>query len=184
MGEYVIRGGVEGKARLRVIGAALDRSTVDWLQAAGVGDGMRCLDVGCGGGDVTLAMARPVGSAGWVLGVDMDPVKIDLARREAVAEQFANVEFRTGDASALDAATEFDAVYARFLLTHLADPVSAVAGMVRAARVGAVVVVEDLDHSAVFAHPHCDVLEEYVALTTRRPSSGAVTLRSVPSFPP
>jgi cyclopropane fatty-acyl-phospholipid synthase-like methyltransferase len=57
---YVIRGGAEGKARLSVVSAGLAPSTALLLDAAGVGEGMRVLDVGCGGGDVTLALAQPV----------------------------------------------------------------------------------------------------------------------------
>jgi SAM-dependent methyltransferase len=53
---------------------------------------MRCLDLGCGGGHVTLEMARLVAPAGSVVGVDMDEVKLELAR-EAAAEGGANVEF-------------------------------------------------------------------------------------------
>jgi ubiquinone/menaquinone biosynthesis C-methylase UbiE len=107
-----------------VISDALGESTISWLEAAGLGPGMRCLDLGCGGGDVTLAIARLVGSTGSVLGIDMDAVKIELAGREAADEQLSNVEWRTGDAAVLDAAAEFDLVYARLLLTHLPDPVA------------------------------------------------------------
>ncbi len=45
---------------------------------------MKCIDVGCGGGEVTLAMARLVEPGGFVTGVDMDEVKLDLARKAAV----------------------------------------------------------------------------------------------------
>jgi tRNA A58 N-methylase Trm61 len=76
MTSYVIRGGVEGKARLSVVSAALAPSTAAALDAAGLGEGMRCLDLGCGGGDVTLAIGRAVGPGGSVVGIDMDPVKI------------------------------------------------------------------------------------------------------------
>jgi SAM-dependent methyltransferase len=109
-------------------------------------------------------MARLVGLAGSVLGIDMDPVKVDLARRDAVNEELANVECRCSDATGLDLVAEFDVVYARFLLTHLGDPLAALGAMVGAAKPGAVVVIEDLDHSAVFAHPRSIALDEYVAL--------------------
>ena len=94
----------------------------------------------------------------------MDPMKVDLARRDAVDEQLANVEFRCRDATGLDAVDEFDLVYARFLLTHLRDQLAALQAMACAAKPGAVVEVEDVDHSAVFAHPHCIAMDEYVAI--------------------
>ena len=52
MGEdrYLIRGGIEGRERMRVVGRVLRPTTLALLERAGVADGMRCLDVGCGGG--------------------------------------------------------------------------------------------------------------------------------------
>ena len=55
---YVIRGGERGKARLGVISAVLGPSTLGLLDRAGIAPGMTCLDLGCGGGDVTVGMAR------------------------------------------------------------------------------------------------------------------------------
>jgi SAM-dependent methyltransferase len=161
---YVIRGGAEGKARLAVLSAALEPSTSRLLAAVGLGAGMRCLDLGCGGGDVTLAMAHVVGPEGAVVGIDMDDVQIDLARRDAAAAGVAHVEFRAGDATTLDASTEYDLVYARLLLTHLPDPHAGLQRMVDAVKPGGTVVVEDLDHSAVFSYPPCTALDQWVAL--------------------
>ena len=161
---YVIRGGAEGKARLSVVSAGLAPSTASLLDAAGVGEGMRVLDVGCGGGDVTLALAQLVGAHGAVVGIDVDDVKLELARADAVRAGIEHVEYRIGDATAIDAREEYDVVYARFLLTHLADPTATLARMVRATRPGGVVIVEDLDHSAVYSYPALPALAEYVEL--------------------
>lgn len=164
MAGYVIRGGEEGKARLSIIGAALGTSTADVLAAAGLREGLRALDVGCGGGDVSLAMGRVVGPSGQVVGIDMDPVKIDLGRQDAADEGLDHVELRVGDATALDVVGGFDLVYARFLLTHLIDPRAALHCMVAAAAPGGMVIVEDLDHDAVFGYPACPALARYLTL--------------------
>jgi SAM-dependent methyltransferase len=161
---YVIRGGHEGKARMSVISRALECSTLALLGAAGLAPGICCLDLGCGGGDVSLAMARIVGPTGRVVGIDMDPVKMDLARRDATDAQLANVEFVTADATTLDADAAYDLVYARFCLTHLVEPAQTLERMVRAVRPGGKVVVEDLDHTAVFAVPRCRAIDEYVQI--------------------
>jgi 2-polyprenyl-3-methyl-5-hydroxy-6-metoxy-1,4-benzoquinol methylase len=81
MTSYVIRGGKEGKDRLRIISQALWPSTSNLLNSAGVQTGMACLDVGCGGGDVTLEMARLVGLSGTATGIDIDSVKMQLAQQ-------------------------------------------------------------------------------------------------------
>ena len=161
---YIIRGGEEGKARLSVIGQALMASTAALLESAGLREGMRCLDLGCGGGDVTLMMGRAVGPDGRVVGVDMDTVKVGLAGQDALDQELGHVEFHTGDAAALAANREYDLVYARLLLTHLAEPEAALRRMVAAAVPGGVVVVEDLDHSSVFAYPPSPALGRYVEL--------------------
>ena len=46
-----------------------------------LGAGMRCLDLGCGSGDVTFEWPRRVGPDGSVTGVDMDKVKLDWPGR-------------------------------------------------------------------------------------------------------
>jgi ubiquinone/menaquinone biosynthesis C-methylase UbiE len=65
------------------------------LERIGVGPGARCLDVGCGGGDASLALARFAGPGGEVVGVDIDEVKLRIAREEAAAAGLANVEYRS-----------------------------------------------------------------------------------------
>jgi SAM-dependent methyltransferase len=161
---YVIRGGVEGKARLSVVSAALAPSTASLLAAAGVREGMRVLDLGCGGGDVTLAIAQVVGTQGKVVGIDVDDVKLGLARKDAADAGIEHVEYRIGDATDFAGRDEYDVIYARLLLTHLADPTSTLARMVAATRPGGTVIVEDLDHSAVYSYPAVPVLATYVEL--------------------
>ena len=67
---YVIRGGLEGRERLRVLGRVMRTSSMSLFDRLGLHDGLTCLDVGCGGGDATLELARRVAPAGRVVGVD------------------------------------------------------------------------------------------------------------------
>src|SRR5262245_59988076 len=95
---YLIRGGLEGRERLRVLGRVFQPTTLSLLERAGVGPGQHCLDVGCGGGDVTRDLAQLVGPSGSVVGLDVDPTKIELARSET--SDGMNVEYRIGDVTA------------------------------------------------------------------------------------
>ena len=158
-----------GKARLGVIARALQSTTIPLLERAGLRDGAACLDVGCGGGDVTLEMARLAGLRGRAVGIDMDEVKLALARDEAAVRGIENVAFHAFDVRAWDPEVEYDIVYARFLLTHLPDPAAALHRMVKSTRPGGVVVVEDIDYSGAFSYPRCPALERHVTLY-RRPS--------------
>jgi len=68
MSRYVIRGGKEGKERLKLISQVLLPTTAQLLHTVRLGQGMKCLDVGCGGGFVTLLMASIVGPQGKAVG--------------------------------------------------------------------------------------------------------------------
>ena len=83
---------------------------------------MKCLDVGCGGGHVTLLMASMVGPEGKVTGTDTDEEIIELAQEDADAAKLDNVEFRQIDACTWQWHEEYDLAYARFLLSHLSEP--------------------------------------------------------------
>src|SRR5947209_4658885 len=64
---------------------------------AGVGSGMRVLDVGSGAGDVALIVADLVGPTGSVVGVDPDAEILDMARHRVRVAGWPNVTFVAGD---------------------------------------------------------------------------------------
>jgi SAM-dependent methyltransferase len=164
MCNYIIRGGQAGKARLNVLARALEPTTDVLFRRAGLRPGMRCLDLGCGGGDVAMQLARFVGPRGAVVGMDMDRVKLELARQDAADARLSTISFREGDVTRLDVHGAFDLVYARFLLTHMRDPQELVERMLRAARPGGLIVIEDIDHSGVFSYPACAALGRHIEL--------------------
>ncbi|HEY6319802.1 MAG TPA: class I SAM-dependent methyltransferase [Acidimicrobiia bacterium] len=151
--QYVIRGGRQGYDRLRLLARDRWPDTAALLARAGVGAGMRCVDLGCGGGEVTLELAHLVGPEGSATGVDMDPVKLDLAHQEAQQRAIDNVEFRMVDVNGWDEPAAYDVVYTRFLLQHLSHPVELLARMWAAVRPGGVLLVEDTDFDGWVCHP-------------------------------
>lgn len=164
--QYAIASGETGRERLRVVARIFGSGTADFLDTVGIREGTACLDVGCGGGDVSTELARRVGPAGRVLGIDRDAVSLDIARTEASAQHLPNVDYEEIDVFDLEHESGFDAVYSRFLLTHLDDPAAALARMVRALRPGGVVALEDIDFTGHFCDPECDAFREYVRLYT------------------
>lgn len=168
---YVIRGGRAGYERLKVLAAGALPVTADLLDRAGVGPGMRCIDLGCGSGDVTFELARRVGSSGHATGVDQDDVKLAYAREEAAEQGIRNAEFVAGSAYELVEPGAYDVVYCRFLLQHLGRPVDMLRTMWAGVRPGGVIVTEDADFTGAFSEPanagHDFFLRAYPAVLER-----------------
>ncbi len=67
------------------------------LAIASLKKGETVLDLGCGGGFDCFLASKQVGDTGRVIGVDMTPDMIELARRNASKNGYKNVEFRLGE---------------------------------------------------------------------------------------
>lgn len=113
--------------------------------------GQRILDVGCGPGSITIDLARRVGPAGHVTGIDQSEEVIAQARELAAESGVDNITFAVGDAYAVESPVHaFDIVHAHQVLQHLADPVAAIAEWRRAGRL---VAARDVIYSATTIHP-------------------------------
>lgn len=97
------------------------------LKAARPAAGERVLDVGCGCGDTSLALADAVGPAGSVLGVDVSAAMLDVARKRANAR--GNITFLEADASAAALPAPFDLLFSRFGVMFFDNPPAAFAHM-------------------------------------------------------
>ncbi len=126
--------------------------------------GARVLDVGCGMGQLSRAIARAAGPAGRVVGIERSRAQIDEGRRQAHAAGEADlVDVREGDAAEPplrdDEWGTFDVAHARFILEHVADPARVVRAMVKAVRPGGRIVLEDDDHDVLRFHPAIPAFE-------------------------
>jgi SAM-dependent methyltransferase len=161
---YAIRGGKEGKNRLDVLARVLVPTTTQLLNRVGLTRGMKCLDVGCGGGHVAMSIAGIVGPEGCVVGTDTDVEILALARDDAETAKVTNVEFQQLDACACSWHEKFDVAYARFLLSHLNEPKNCLSAMVEACARGGTIVIEDTDFAGSFCYPTCAAYERYTEL--------------------
>ena len=113
--------------------ARLDHSLVEIgrrvLALADAQPGEKAIDVGCGPGGTTAALAQSVGSEGHVLGVDISQPLIDAA----LTRRLSNATFVVADAGTypFDAAAA-DLVFSRFGVMFFADPVAAFTNLRRA----------------------------------------------------
>jgi SAM-dependent methyltransferase len=104
------------------------------LEAAKAAPGERVLDVGCGAGTTTLALARSVGARGRVVGLDVSAPMLALARERAREAGVADrIDFIEADAQQQDLApARFDLLFSRFGVMFFADPVAAFRNLARA----------------------------------------------------
>ena len=119
----------------RPLATALDR--------LGLREGWRCADVGAGGGDVTVALARIVGRDGRVYAVDSDPARRDEVAKAAAEAAQAQVVALTQSGEELTLPEPVDLAFCRFLLLHVHDPVVVLRRMGRAVRPGGWVVAQE-----------------------------------------
>jgi SAM-dependent methyltransferase len=164
---YIIRGGMEGRDRLRIISRVMQPETLGLLQRAGIRPGIACLEVACGSGDIAFDIARMVGAQGTVVATEIDCEKLEAARREALANELTNLEFRLADAAEDEIEGSFDLIHARLILTHLRNPSRALARMRQALRPGGTIAVEDIDFRGHFSYPDSPALWRYVELYTQ-----------------
>ncbi len=119
--------------------------------------GDRVLDLACGDGVYSCWLAERVGPAGQVVGVDLAPAYLALARAEAARSPYGDrVSFRLADAYALPFADDsFDLAWCAQSMFSLPDPLGALRELRRVTRPGGAVAVfeNDLLHPMVLPWP-------------------------------
>ncbi|MFH9733538.1 class I SAM-dependent methyltransferase [Streptomyces sp. NPDC017260] len=106
------------------------------LDAAGLAEGHRILDLGCGSGQTTRLAARRA-SRGSALGLDLSGPMLAEARSRATREGIGNVTFQQGDAQAYPFEPgAFDAAISRYGVMFFSDPEAAFRNVGRALRPG------------------------------------------------
>ncbi len=157
--------------RLRFQGRYWGEISREVLREAGIGTGMRVLDLGCGAGDFSLQAADLVGPSGSVLGIDRSPPAVQRASRRAAALRIDHLRFRAADLETIDLPLTFDALIGRFVLMFLADPTNTLARMVDRLNPGATVAFIETDLAvarSIPAAPRVETVLEWIRETFRR----------------
>ncbi len=120
---------------------------LDWIASQCPLAGKKVLDVGCGGGILTDAMAR---KGAEVLGIDLATKALRVAQLHAIDAQTPNVTYREISAESLadQQPASFDVVTCMEMLEHVPDPASIVNACMRLARPGGWVFFSTLNRNA------------------------------------
>ncbi|MBV9338685.1 MAG: methyltransferase domain-containing protein [Solirubrobacterales bacterium] len=141
----------------------LDR--IDLAAAASV------IDVGCGVLGILHLLADRVGPAGHVVGLDREPRMVETARQLA-RQQNLSVELIEADATATGLTDDsFDLVHARTLLLNVVNPEEILTELIRIAKPGGVIAIQEPDANAWGCdppHPAFDILRAEILSAYRR----------------
>lgn len=127
----------EADAQLRTLESFLDPVTSGRLGPPVLGPGMRCWEVGAGGGSVAHLMAAAVGPGGYVVATDIDPAHVAPATNLTVLRHDVRDEPPAGG--------PFDLIHARLVLLHLPERKRVLRELIRSLAPGGYLVVEEFD---------------------------------------
>jgi ubiquinone/menaquinone biosynthesis C-methylase UbiE len=108
------------------------------IRSAGITSGNMVLDVATGAGEPALTIAKVVGPAGRVTGVDLSPEMLQIAKQRAASQDIMNVEFRVIEDETLSMFQDniFDSIVCRNGLMFMPDPVKALKAFLRVLKPG------------------------------------------------
>src|SRR4029453_13636933 len=87
--------------------------------------------------------------------------KLQIANDEARTQDLNNVEYLAADIVEACSGRQFDIGYARFLLTHLRDPLQMLRSFYDCLRPNGCSAIEDIDFSAYFTYPESPAFKRY-----------------------
>jgi SAM-dependent methyltransferase len=169
--EYILGHSEREIARLKAQAAELDPIMKRFLREAGIVPGMRVLDVGSGAGDVAFLAAELVGNSGEVIGVDLAPAAVEVARSRATAHSLENVAFFEGNPAAMSFDRPFDAVIGRYVLQFQKDPIAVLRNVTAHVRPKGLIFFQENDWSGLTSFPPVptfDQICQWASTTMRR----------------
>ena len=169
MTKYVLGSDDQELARLDGQAAAIDAPSRLLMRAAGIGPGMRVLNLGTGIGHVARRGGRPGGRDGQVVGLDNSPRLLEVA---TAVPGIANLRFVEGDVRTWRDEAPFDAIVGRLILFHLPDAVAVVRHRIAGLRPGGLFLAMDFDVGSARCEPPVPLIER-----ADRPAQGGVPQR-------
>jgi len=160
VGEYVLEVGKKGFDRLKFINDVFGEHSRNFLIGAGLSEGKKILEVGCGPGSMTTWLAKQVGKNGHVIAVDASEQQLAMARNAAEESGVANIEFVCSTIESLDLHSDcIDLAFSRFLLMHLKDPKQVLFSIKKYIKPGGVIACEEPHAASLMTTPRNEPIE-------------------------
>jgi 2-polyprenyl-3-methyl-5-hydroxy-6-metoxy-1,4-benzoquinol methylase len=157
---YVLGHSAEELNRLIDQARLFGELTEDVFVRAGIGPGMRVLDVGCGAGDVSFLLARMVGPSGAVVGVDRSEDAVAMANARAQAMGLGQVSFSQGEIEDISLDQQVDAAVGRFVLMYSPNPSVSLRRIAENVRAGGIVAFQEMNVAEAKSFPQVDLFEQ------------------------
>jgi SAM-dependent methyltransferase len=185
--QYAFADRAQEQQRLASQAELFDPLTERLFRTAGLGNGMRVLDLGSGAGDVAMLTARLVGGEGEVVGVERDPEAVASARARVAQAGISNVRIMEGDVQTLHGIADgFDAVVGRLVLMYLRDPAAALRRAASLLRPGGLVCLHEGDMAYDWAAPMTPLWTQirgwFLAVLERANAAARMGLSLYPTF--
>ena len=143
----------------RLVNKTDTAAVVEQARWAGLSPGMRVLDVGCGPGLTTAALAEAAAPGGLAVGIDRSPERVAHARGNHAS---ANTDFHCRNFfDSQDDLGQFDFVWMRFIAEYfLGESEQLIRHVAKAVRPGGILCLADLDHNCMNHYGHSARLEK------------------------
>jgi SAM-dependent methyltransferase len=189
---YVLEASEAEHARLLSIAQVSADGVRDICARAGLGEGVRVVDVGCGPIGALVELAQIVGPRGSVVGIDSSAQAVETARAIVASQglstvQVVNGDIHTIDPSAMPGGGPFDAAHLRLMLIYQPDPVLALRRIAGFVRPGGFILVTDqvTDHRYPWFDPPLPIhqqIGEWAFEASRRQGGAIPSGALIPSL--
>jgi ubiquinone/menaquinone biosynthesis C-methylase UbiE len=134
--------------RLRLQAEVWRPAAEDFLAEIGIASGSRAVDLGCGAMGILGPLARGVGEAGTVIGVEGNPVRLAAARAYVAEANLRNTTIVPGTVVATGLPSgQFDLVHCRFVFATVGWAEAILTEMLRLLRPGGCIAIQEPDGS-------------------------------------
>jgi ubiquinone/menaquinone biosynthesis C-methylase UbiE len=162
---YVLGSSPRELSRLSQQSQIIQPTTERLLQQAGIREGLRVLDLGCGAGDVSMLAAEMVGPSGSVVGIDRSAEAIANAEARVRDNGFLQINLHVSSVEEFSSDEPFDVVVGRYVLIHQVVPSDFVRTARRHVCVGGVLAFHEIIcHRAIYSLPVSPLFERMAQL--------------------